>query len=92
MVDNPISNWTANPQSLNISVTSYATVTEEGTVRGKTNTYADPQQSDVGIEPWRAAGLNAAQVAQLPSLLAVDARGAARPQGRGWDAGAYEVG
>jgi hypothetical protein len=61
-------------------------------VRGKTNTYADPPQPDVGIEPWRAAGLNAAQAAQLPSLLAVDARGAARPQGRGWDAGADEIG
>ena len=47
---------------------------------------------DAGIEPWRATGLNAAQAAQLAALLAVDPRGAARPQGAGWDVGAYEVG
>ena len=42
-----------------------------------------------GIAPWHAAGLNAAQAAQLATLLALDARGAAR---RGaWDVGAYEV-
>jgi parallel beta-helix repeat protein len=120
LVNNLVTNWKPNPQSVNVFV-AYATVTDQATMRGK-NVYVDPPLSDpnrtdnyrravspldlgdrlvtrpgsgavdAGIQPSRAAGLNAVQAAQLTRLLGADARGAARPQGRGWDVGAYEVG